>query len=206
MNRFKSILILIIITTLIMVGVFFYGRQQGKQSVLPEERISTQLILDRVTNQYFLVTKTVFVDSEAEIETPKHNDWKDIFVGNKITIKGVVRVDVGVDMKNLSLEDIVINEGQKTVSINIPSADILNTSLYGDIDFDEDKAILDKIKSIFVNNQNEDYNQAISILLTSARDEVSANGNIYNEARADSIKLVELIVGGILKDYQVVIE
>ena len=206
MNHIRSILLLTIITALVLAGVFLYGRHQGKQTVLPKERISTQVILDRITDQYFLVTKTVFLDSEAEIETPKHDSWKDIFVGNKITVKGVIRVDVGVDMKGLSLEDIAVDEGQKIVSVKLPSADILNASLYGEIDLDEDKAILDKIKSIFVDKRNEDYNRAIQILVAGAKDKVAGDGNIYNEARADSIKLVELIVGGVLKDYRVIVE
>lgn len=206
MNRIKSIFILAIIVLVLLAGVFFYGRHQGKQAILPKEQVSTQLILDRITNQYFLVTKTIFIDSEAEIETPKHDSWKDLFVGNKITVEGVIRVDVGVDMKSLGLGDITIDEGRKIVSVKLPSADILDASLYGEIDFDEDKAILDKIKSIFINERNEDYNRAIQILITGAKDKVSSDGNIYNEARADSIKLVELIVSGILKDYRVIVE
>lgn len=206
MNNIKSILILAIIVVLILSGVFLYGRHLGKQAVLPQESVSTQLILDRITNQYFLVTKTVFVDSEAQIETPKHNDWKDLFVGNKITVEGIIRVDVGVDMKNLGLEDIAIDTEQKTVTVDIPSADILDASLYGELDFDQDKAILDKLKSIFINKQNEDYNRAIQILINKAKEEVYLNGNIYNEARADSIKLIELIVGGILKDYRIIVK
>ncbi len=206
MDRLKSILVFSLIFILLMTGVFFYGRHQGKQAVSPPEQVSTKLILDRITSQYFLVTKTVFVDSEAEIETPKHDNWKDLFVGNKLDVEGIIRVDVGVDMKGLGAADIALDERQKTISIKLPPADILDASLYGELEFAEDQAILDKIKSFFVDDQNEDYNRALQVLVTSAKDQVASDGNLYNEARADSIKLVELIISGMLKDYRVIVE
>ncbi len=209
MKIFKLVLILTLAALLILSGVFFYGRYLGKQAATPKEQapnVSSQLILDRITSQYFLVTKTVFADTKVEIETPKSNDWKDLFVGNKITVGGLVRVDVGLDMKGLGLEDIAVDPGNKSVTIDLPAATVLDSSLYGELDFNEDKAILDKLKSLFKDTQNEDYNNALQTLLAKATEQVSANGSIFNEARADSIKLVELIVVSLLKDYKVIVK
>ena len=153
-----------------------------------------------------MVTKTVFADSQAEIETPKHDDWKDLFVGSKITVSGLIRVDIGVDMKELSAADIIVDTSGKTVTISLPLATILDSSLYGELDFKEDKAILDKLKSLFKDTQNEDYNRALQTLLANAAKQVSAEGRIFNEARADSIKLIELIVNGLLEDYRVIVK
>ena len=209
MNRTKIILFFILVVLLLFIAVFFYGRYLGKQAAQSDLKsfdVSSQIILDKITNQYFLVTKTVFADSKAEIETSKNNNWTDLFVGKKITVRGLIRVDVGVDMKNLRLENIVVDTRQKTVTINLPHAEILDSSLYGELDVDEDKAILEKLKGIFEDTKNEDYNLALQTLIDNAKSQVTADENIFNEARADSVKLVELIVTGMLKDYQVVIK
>jgi hypothetical protein len=209
MNRLKTIFILVIVAFLLLIGVFFYGRQQGKQAATTKEEalnVSSQLILDRITSQYFLVTKSVFVDSKAEIETPKSNDWKDLFTGSKITVRGIIRVDVGVDMKGLTVDNVVVDPDKKTVTISLPKAAVLDSSLFGELDVEVDKAIVDKIKGLFKNTQKDDYNLAIQTLQTNATDRVSSDGSIFNEARADSIKLVELIVTSMLKDYKVIVE
>jgi len=209
MNRIKWVLILAVVVLALFAGVFFYGRHLGKSSAADDDRplnVKSQVILDRITSQYFLVTKTVFVDSQAEIETPKSNDWKDLFLGKKITVDGLIRVDVGVDIKDLRLEDIVVDSRNKTVTIDLPAAEVLDASLFGQLDVDVDKAVLDKLKGVFEDTQNEDYNLALQTLINDAKSQVTADAAIFNDARADSAKLVELIVTGMLQDYQVVIE
>ncbi len=209
MNRLKVILLFTVIALLILVVVFFYGRYQGKTAAELEIRppvINSQVILERITNQYFLVTKTVFVNSKAEIETPKNNDWTDLFTGKKLTVLGLIRIDVGVDMKNMRPENIMVDSQKKTVTISLPHAEILNSSLYGQLDLVADKSITEKLKDLFKNTQNEDYNLALETLIANADSQVKADESIFNSAREDSAKLVNLIVSGMLKDYQVIIK
>lgn len=209
MNRIKIILLFIIIALLILVAVFFYGRYQGKKLGLAESYppvVNSQVILERITNQYFLVTKTVFVNSQAEIDTPKNNNWTDLFTGKKITVLGLIRVDVGVDMKNLRLENIVVDSKNKIVTISLPHAEILDSSLSGELNVVADKSILEKIKGLFKNTQNEDYNIALKTLIASANSLVTADESIFESARTDSVKLATLIVTSMLSDYQVVIK
>jgi hypothetical protein len=208
MNRIKIILLFVIIALLIFVAVFFYGRYQGKKLGIAESKpiVNSQVILNRITNQYFLVTKTVFVDSRAEIDTPKNNNWTDLFIGKKITVFGLIRIDVGVDMKNMRLENIVVDSKNKIVTISLPHAEILNSSLSGELDVTADKSILETIKGLFKNTQNEDYNIALKTLIDSANSQVMADESIFESARTDSVKLVTLIVTSMLSDYQVVIK
>lgn len=209
MNRIKTILILIAVVLLLFAAVFFYGRYQGTQAALLKQRpatINSQIILDRITSQYFLVTKTVFADSKVEIETPKNNNWTDLFVGKKVAVRGMIRIDVGVDMKNLSLDNIIVDSGKKTVTIKLPHAEILDSSLFGELDIEEDKAIVEKLKGFFKDTQNEDYNLALRTLIENAKGQVTADEDIFTQARENSVRLVDLIVSGMLKDYQVVIE
>jgi len=209
MNRIKIILFIVLITLLLFVATFFYGRYIGKRIASPIFQapvINSQTILDRITSQYFLVTKTVFVNSKAEIETPKNNDWTDLFTGKKITVNGLIRVDVGLEMKNMRRENINVDSRNKIVTISLPHAEILDASLSGELDINEDKAVVEKLKDIFKNTQNEDYNLAMQIVINNAKNQVMANEDIFNQARFDSLKLVELIVSGMLDGYQVVIK
>ncbi|NCT54415.1 DUF4230 domain-containing protein [Candidatus Falkowbacteria bacterium] len=209
MNRTKFTLLFVVIIFLIIIAVFFYGRYQGKTVALLEDRpsiVNSQGILERITDQYFLVTKTVFINSKVEIETPKNNDWTDLFTGKKLTVLGLIRVDVGVDMKNMRPENIVVDSQKKIVTISLPHADILDSSLSGQLDIVADKSIAEKLKSLLKNTNNEDYNLALETLISSANSQVTADESIFNEAREDSAKVINLIVSGMLKDYQIVIE
>lgn len=206
MNRTKTILSLILATLVLFVGVFLYGRYIGKNSALLEQPVVTsQTILDKITDQYFLVTKTIFANSKAEIETPKSNNWTDLFTGKKITVSGLIRIDVGVNIKNLDTENIIVDTRNKLVTINLPAAEILDSSLSGEIDVDVDKSILEKLKGLLNDTRNDDYNLALQTLINTAKTQVIADTIIFTEARTDSMKLVELIVKNILGDYQIII-
>jgi len=206
MKNIKIISFIILIALLLFIAVFFYGRYIGKKLVSQAPVVSSQTILDRITDQYFLVTKTVFVDSRAEIETPKNNNWTDLFTGKKITVSGLIRVDVGVEMKNMRQENITVDSRNKTVTISLPHAEILDASLSGELDVNQDKAVVEKFKDLFKNTQNEDYNLAMQTVVDNAKSQVLANEYIFNQARQDSLKLVELIVSGMLDGYEVVVK
>lgn len=209
MNRTKFTLLFVIVILLILMAVFFYGRYQGKSVALIGDNplvVNSQIILERITDQYFLVTKTVFVNSKVEIETPKNNDWTDLFTGKKLTVLGLIRVDVGVDMKNMRPENIIVDSQKKIVTISLPHADILDSSLSGQLDIIADKSITEKLKSLLKDSQNDDYNLALETLIASANSQVTADESIFSSARDDSAKLINLIVSGMLKDYQVVIK
>ena len=206
MKNIKIISFIILIALLLFIAVFFYGRYIGKKLVSQAPVVSSQTILDRITDQYFLVTKTVFVDSRAEIETPKNNNWTDLFTGKKITVSGLIRVDVGVEMKNMRQENITVDSRNKTVTISLPHAEILDASLSGELDVNQDKAVVEKFKDLFKSTQNEDYNLAMQTVVDNAKSQVLANEYIFNQARQDSLKLVELIVSGMLDSYEVVVK
>lgn len=209
MKRIKIISFIVLVALILFASVFFYGRYIGKKlasSASQAPVVNSQTILDRITSQYFLVTKTVFVDSKAEIETPKNNNWTDLFTGKKITVSGLIRVDVGVEMKNMRQESITVDYRNKIVTISLPHAEILDASLSGELDVTQDKAVVEKFKDIFKNTQNDDYNLAMQTVIDNAKSQVLANEDIFNQARFDSLKLVELIVSGMLDGYQVVIK
>ncbi|MFP4515092.1 MAG: DUF4230 domain-containing protein [Parcubacteria group bacterium] len=209
MNRIKIILIFAVFALLILVAVFFYGRYQGKIACKLENRppvVNSQVILERITDQYFLVTKTVFVNSKAEIETPENNTWTDLFTGKRITVHGLIRIDVGVDMQNMSSENIIIDSQNKIVTVILPEAEILDSSLSGELDLEVDKSIVEKLKGLLKNTYNEDYNLALKTLIENANSQVKYDEIIFETAKEDSAKLIRLIVSSMLSDYEVIIE
>lgn len=209
MKRIKIILFSTLIVFLVLLSVFLYGRYRGKIVGREENRpaiINSQVVLDRIIDQYFLVTKTVFIDTKVEIETEKNNNWTDLFTGKKLTVLGLIRIDVGVDMNNMSLENIYVDSQEKTITVTLPQAEILNSSLSGELDLIADKSIVEKLKSVLKNTQNEDYNLALQSLISSASSQVVADEGIFDSAREDSAKLLKLIISGMLKDYEVVIK
>lgn len=209
MKRIKIILFSTLIVFLVLLSVFLYGRYRGKIVGREENRpaiINSQVVLDRIIDQYFLVTKTVFIDTKVEIETEKNNNWTDLFTGKKLTVLGLIRIDVGVDMNNMSLENIYVDSQEKTITVTLPQAEILNSSLSGELDLIADKSIVEKLKSVLKNTQNEDYNLALQSLISSASSQVVADEGIFDSAKEDSAKLLKLIISGMLKDYEVVIK
>ena len=208
MKRIKIILFSILIIILVLLSVFLYGCYRGKIAARLENRpaiINSQVVLEKIIDQYFLVTKTVFIDTKAEIETEKNNNWTDLFTGKKLTVLGLIRVDVGVDMNNMTSDNIYVDSKNKIITVTLPQAEILNSSLSGELDLIADKSIVEKLKGILKNTQNEDYNLALQTLISSANSQVIADKSIFSLAREDSAKLVKLIVSGMLQDYEVVI-
>lgn len=206
MKHIKVIAIATLLVILFFVGTFFYGRHVGKKISTETPSINSQTILDKITDQYFLVTKTVFIDSKAEIEISKNYNWTDLFVGKKISVSGLVRIDVGLEMKNMGTENINIDDRSKTVTITLPPAEILDASLSGELSLIQDKAVLERLKDIFSDTENEDYNLAMLTIINNAKSQVIANEDIFAQARLDSLHLIELIVSEMLDDYQVIIK
>lgn len=153
--------------------------------------VTSQSILDRISDHYFVVTKSVVVNQDSEITVDKGSKWSNLFWGQTIDARGVIRVDIGVDLSSLTEEDIVVNHKKKTVSIALPQATILNASQFGDIEVDTKQGIL---KYVLDNDPNDDHNRALDQLITDATVAVRSDETLFEEARTDSSKLLRLIV------------
>ncbi len=156
--------------------------------------VTARSILDRISDQYFVVTKSVYVDQKAEIKVDTGSKWSNLFWGQTVKADGVIRVDVGVDMSKLTEQDIVVDQRAKTVRIDVPPADILNASQYGDIEVETKQGVL---KYVLDNNPNEDHNRALQQLIAGAKDAVRQDPQLFADARQDAAKILQLIVGGL---------
>lgn len=191
MSRFAKLLTLIIVLSVALATLLFLGERLAR-SVNPAEQIeiSSRTILDRITDQYFVVTKTVVVDQTSNITIDQGSAWSNFLWGQTIEAHGTVRVDIGVDLSELSEEDIEINERTKTVTIALPDASVLDANQIGDIEVDTKSGVL---KFLFENDPTEDHNLALKQLAEDARASVQSQ-ELLEEARQDATKLLTLIV------------
>jgi len=186
LNKFITTIALICI---IGFAGFTFGFYLSSNKTTVE--ITSQEILERISDKYFVVTKSLLLDEETEIEIDQGSKWSNILWGQKITANSKINVDVGVDLKQLTQESIDINNFTKKISIKIPHAEILNSSIEGKFDIESKDGIL---KKLFEDTTNDDYNEAVKIMKEQAEKKVMENHEVLKEAETSSLKLLELIL------------
>lgn len=174
--------------------VFFY--QKSVEPIITE-----RLVLERISEQYFTVTKSLFLDEDINLTFDQGSNWSNFLWGKTVRAEGLVRVDIGVDMSKIKEEDIGIDRLHKRITINVPEAEILDASIFGNLKFDTEEGVLQKI---LIDSQNEDYNNAVDKLVDAAKEEALADDANYNDAKAKSLKLLYLIMDNF--GYEVVYE
>ncbi len=207
MRVIKNSLIIFLLALVLFFSAYYYGGFKAKKELRKEkEVITSQVILDKVQDQYFLVTKTLLVDDAVEIAMQGSDDWKDVFTGDKISAQGTVRVDIGVDLDYFTANDIVIDHINRHVVVYLPEARILDASIKDDIDVRTEKGIWTSIKDLFANDSSEDYNRAARELIAQAETATKEQKDVFVEAREAGVNLVELVVDSYLPEYELEIK
>lgn len=118
-----------------------------------ETKVTAQVILTALRDRGFLVTQTYVFDEPVTIEKKSGSAFKDFFYGQKITARGAMEVNLGIDLAKVLSDDITI-EGD-TVIVSIPGASIFNVRLVGPLDVKNAQGILKRLL------ENDDgYNEA----------------------------------------------
>jgi hypothetical protein len=119
--------------------------------------VDAQVILTALRDRGFLVTQTYIFDQPVTIEKTSGSALKDFFFGQTITARGAMEVNMGIDLANVSSDDVSV-EGD-VITITIPSATLFNVRLVGPIEVENKQGLLKRIL------QDEDgYNEALSEL------------------------------------------
>lgn len=201
-NKLKKILVLLIIFIFICSGftgfAFIYGRFLSKTYEVKTSEVNSTVILDRIQNNYFVVTKTVFTFENTKIEIRENSNWNNLLWGHTINAQATMRTDVGVDMNKLNEGDIKIDNLNKKVIINLPKAEILDTSLFGEMQIDTQSGIL---KQLFENDKSADFNLAQEQLKDKAIEAINSKPELFEEAQTSSVNLIKLIINDL--GYQV---
>ena len=111
--------------------------------------------------------------------------------GQAIKAHGVAEVNLGVDLDKLEESDVKL--GRKKVTVSIPSVNIFNSRLVGDIDLENKQGFL---KRIFENDDG--YSQAMSTLLKEAESSILKPETLEdanNKATEEIKRLVGYFVG-----------
>jgi hypothetical protein len=155
------------------------------------ETISATVVLDKIQDQAFLVTRTIITDQEIQIEIDQGSAWSNFWWGHEITAEGVVQIDVGLDLSRLSEEDIEVDNETKTIIIDLPSAEVYDSSLKGDIDVSTKSGIL---KKLLATDNNEDYNLAMAELTSQAEEAVAQDEELLEEAQSSALSTLQVIL------------
>jgi hypothetical protein len=192
MSKARTLLSIVIVVLITIAASFISGIfWQKNASDIKVTRVDSTIILDKITNEAFLITKSVYVNQESVIKVDQGSDWSNFWWGQTITTQGLMRVNVGVDLKQLKSEQIAVDQTNKVITITLGKAEVLNVTVDGGIRVKNQAGIL---KSIFDNDSNKDYNTAFAQLTKDAKAAVEANNSVMDDARTDSVKLLRLIL------------
>jgi hypothetical protein len=160
--------VVIVITILITVIVSLIVTRPTQET----QEITNDVVIERIEDQFFAVTKTVYSDQQTEIEIDRSNDVAEFLWGKTVVAEARVRVDVGVDLQDIKSEQIRINQDSEIIEIETTGAQILDTSVEDDLQVETEGTI---ITQIFDNTNNDDYREAISQLENAAERSVLEN-------------------------------
>lgn len=165
------------------------------QAESQQYRITRDTLITRMQQRGVLVTRTIIIDQESRIGIPRQSDWNALLWGKELVTSGRVRVDLGVDLSLLAKDNtrIRIDENSRTIYLNLPTAEILSSSVIGKLEVTTEGTILTRL---FDNNTNADYQLALSELTAASETVVRENVELRAEARADVAKLLgDIFIG-----------
>jgi hypothetical protein len=180
-KKMKQTLISLIIVLLLGIGVGFalFSDKQTKE-------ISSTVILNSLNQEGFLVTQSNVYTQDVVIEKSTGSAVKDFFLGQTIQASTVLKVNIGVDLKNITQENITM-EGNK-VTIQLPSPNISSIEIIDDVKLENEQGI---VKKIF---DNEDgYNEAIALLKKEVATQAMHEVNVAHVKENTIIKISELL-------------
>lgn len=168
-------------------GIFFTKKQTDDYN---ESRVTSRIIVDKIQNEAFLVTKTVFLDQETQIKVDQGSSWSNFWWGQIINAEGLIRIDLGVDLKKITENEISINRETKEILIKMPEAEALDISLSGKIKVSSQSGLL---KFLLENDPNQDHNLALNQLKEDATSTVMKDASLLDEARNDTLRIIQLL-------------
>jgi hypothetical protein len=187
----KRTLLLIIILIILLLGIFLSGIFFEKYTSNPaRQKLTSVMVVDRINEEAFLITRSVFLDQDIEIVVDAGSDWSNFWWGQTLQAQALVKVSLGVDLQNITPDQIIVNELEKKITIDLPEPSIISKEIIGDIEVDNQQGLL---KLLFDNDTNKDYNLAYSELTTQAEKAVEQKEELFMESKTEALKILELI-------------
>jgi hypothetical protein len=175
------------------VGLFV-GWKMFSPHPVQTTTINAQTILTALHDRKFLVTETYIFDTPITITRSTGSAWQDFFLGQTIEARGTMEVNVGVDLSQITEEDIMINKAGGTVTLNLPGSTIFDTHLIGPIELKNRQGILKRVI-----NSDDGYNDALAALNAAARESATKPELVVRadaRAREDVRQLLQYVTRG----------
>jgi len=181
-------LLLIVAGFLCSAGIGVYaGYRIFRPAPVVEPKITAQVILTALRDRGFLVTQTYVFDEPVTIDKGSGNAFKDFFFGQKITARGSMEANLGIDLAKVTADDVKI-EGN-TVNVTIPQASIFNVRLVGPLDVQNDQGILKRLLQ-----SDDGYNEA-QAALSKAADDAAKQPDMLKRASDKAVDEVTRLLG-----------
>jgi hypothetical protein len=161
--------------------------------------INRSAIVERVSEQGFLVTRTAIIDQTVTIEADEGSAWSNFWWGHEINAEAQMQIDIGIDLAKITDDDIEIDRDKKLISISTPQSEIYNTSLYGEeISLSTKSGIL---KKLLDSDKEEDFNLALEQLEKATTEDVRSQTEIFEQAEQSAQNILQSIFND--TDYKV---
>jgi len=184
-----------LIATLIAIAIFGGGLYAGYRVFKPAPMttvVNAQVILTALRERGFLVTQTFVFDEPVTIKKTTGSALEDFFLGQTITARGAMEVNLGVDLANLSPDDVKI--GNDKITVTVPAVKTFNVRLVGPVDVQNKQGIVKRIL------QNEDgYNESLAELSRVA-EEAAKKPELMDRARTSAKEEVARLLGYVAAD------
>ena len=147
-----------------MLVLFLAGLYAGYRVFHPQATtaVNSQTVLVQLKSQGFLVTQSYVVNQQVEIDKSTGSQFKDFFLGQTITAQANVKISSGLDLTQLSDQDVAVTADQITLAL--PPISTQSVELLGAVFLQNKQGIL---KKVFDNNDG--YNEAVAKIQEQAR-------------------------------------
>ena len=152
--------------------------------------VTEETVIRKINNQAFLITTSVINDSTVTITIDQGSGWSNFWWGHEVEATGLMQVDVGVNLEEVTANDITINEAKKEIQIDLPDARVYDSSLKGEIEVATSSGVF---KKLFDSDDNEDYNLALDELKKQGLEDINNDTEILSEAKQSAITILESI-------------
>ena len=164
----------------------------------PEQKIDSQIILQELQSQGFLITQTYIIKQDIEIDNSTGQFLKDLFWGQRITATAIMKVSSGVDLQKLSANDISLTNDQ--INIDLPAIEIQSVEILDEIVLDNKQGILKRLLA-----NDDGYNQALTNLKEQAKI-AAQEDKLINEAQQSTINEIKRFIKFIDPDKEINIQ
>lgn len=193
--KIKSILITLLISLTfgfllgtvagIVIGVKITKTKPSNE----KEVITSTIVLERMKDRAFLITRSLISEQETTITIDQGSAWSNFWWGHEVTASGLIQVDIGVDFSKIKEEDIRIDEQNKIIYINVPQAEVYDSSPKSDLEVKTKSGIL---KKLLKSDSNEDFNLALEALTNQAKVAAEKDESLLKESQELALDTIQV--------------